>query len=98
MCYLQGDKGGMGNSLWKAPFQGVCPTNERVLATPLGETEGSSTTNICMKVTAADGLTDENLQKFWLVEEVPGDAPDLETEERQAVEPFLDTTYRGEDG
>ena len=63
-----------------------------------GETEGSSTTNICMKVTAADGLTDEILQKFWLVVEVPGDAPDLETEEKQAVEHFLDTTYRGEDG
>ena len=58
-----------------------------------GETEGSSTTNICMKVTAADGLNDEILQKFWLV-----DAPNLETEGRQSVEHFLDTTYRGKDG
>ena len=51
-----------------------------------------------MKVTAAGGITDDLLQRFWLVEEVPGDAQDLETEERQAVEHFLDTTYRGEDG
>ena len=30
MCrgYIQDDKGGMGNSLCKVPFQGVCPTNE----------------------------------------------------------------------
>ena len=63
-----------------------------------GETEGPSTSNVCMRVTAADVRGDELKQRIWLVDEVPGDALGYDSDEKRAADCFQDTIYREPDG
>ena len=63
-----------------------------------GQTDGIASNSVCMKVTTSNTRADEILQRFWLQEEIPGEATGLTPDEQSAVTCFKDTTYRDQDG
>ena len=63
-----------------------------------GSVSRSSWVNVCLKASSTDARADELLQKFWAIEEVPGEKVQWTKEERQAAEQFQDTSSREEDG
>ena len=51
-----------------------------------------------MKLSSSDIRADEHIQRFWQLEEVPGESQGLTQSEKRAVDVFQETTYRDAEG
>ena len=55
-----------------------------------GSVEGGKTSDVCFTATSSDKKADEILQRFWVMDEIPGDN-DHTTDEQRAIAHFKDT-------
>ena len=56
------------------------------------------TTSICLKLAPVQENAEQLLQRYWALEEVPGDASSLSAEEQRAVSHFMETHSRDTEG